>query len=181
MEEQGMIESRYACYIVNRSPISVDDKNRRFRPFYDRISTHVRIYKQTAKSGSRIRSGSRLSDIFSSIISPVSITDIVDERTSILKPGICTDMFRIESRNVRCNVNFFTCALVIRLRWCKLKHSCVIRALSSFDSSIMLILGTRLIKKCCFQEQDEMFTDFGSISSFGYLTFIGLYLNVLMP
>lgn len=26
MEEQGMIESRYACYIVNRSPISVDDK-----------------------------------------------------------------------------------------------------------------------------------------------------------
>lgn len=111
-----MIESRYACYIVNRSPISVDDKNRRFRPFYDRISTHVRIYKQTAKSGSRIRSGSRLSDIFSSIISPVSITDIVDERTSILKPGIFTDMFRIESRNVRCNVNFFTCALVIRLR-----------------------------------------------------------------
>lgn len=76
------------------------------------------------------------------------------------------DMFRIESRNakVRCNVSFFTCVLVIRLRSCKLKHSCVIRALFSFDSSIiesifeMLILGTRLIKKCCFQEQDEMST-----------------------
>lgn len=55
-----MIESRYACYIVNRSPISVDDKNRRFRSFYGRISTHVRIYKQIANS--------RLSDIFSSIV-----------------------------------------------------------------------------------------------------------------
>lgn len=142
-----MIESRYACYIVNRSPISVDDKNRRFRSFYSRISTHVRIYKQIANS--------RLSDIFSSII--LSSTN-GHRYLNPVSSWICLGLKAVTLKSAA------TCVLVIRLRSCKLKHSCVIRALFSFDSSIiesifeMLILGTRLIKKCCFQEQDEMST-----------------------